>query len=127
MKARGTCPPWRIALLTVCAVSLTMLGVAFAESTWVDEISNSLTFYKASYPGSNFEPYLHRLNRVKDALGQGDKRTVRVEMGKWFKMLRNREHGINDVAADELFNFAMMVTPIEEYGISVPPPPTAVP
>lgn len=127
MKARWTRLPLRIALLTVCAVSLMMLGVAFAESTWVDEISNSLTFYKASYPGSNFEPYLQRLNRVKDALGQGDKRTIRVEMGKWFKMLRNREHGINDVAADELFNFAMMVTPIEEYGISVPPPPTAVP
>jgi hypothetical protein len=36
-------------------------------------------------------------------------------------MLRARDHGINDVAADELFNYALMVTPIQEYGISVPP------
>ena len=41
-------------------------------------------------------------------------------MGKWFKMLRARDYGINDVAADELFNYALMVTPIQEYGISVP-------
>jgi hypothetical protein len=48
-------------------------------------------------------------------------------MGNWFKMLRSRAHGINDVAADELFNFAVMVTPLEEYGISVPAPPTPTP
>jgi hypothetical protein len=29
------------------------------------------------------------------------------------------------VAADELFNFALMVTPIQEYGIAVPPIPGA--
>ena len=43
-----------------------------------------------------------------------------MEMGKWFKMLRNRDHWIHDVAADELFNFAVMVTPVQEYGIMVP-------
>jgi hypothetical protein len=41
-------------------------------------------------------------------------------MSKWFKMLRNRDHGIHDVAADELYNFAVMVTPLQEYRIAVP-------
>jgi hypothetical protein len=45
-------------------------------------------------------------------------------MNKFFRMLQSRAHGINDVAADELYNFAVMVTPIQEYGISVP---TAMP
>jgi hypothetical protein len=41
-------------------------------------------------------------------------------MGAFFKMLRTRAHGISDVAADELFNVAVMVAPIQEYQISVP-------
>jgi len=57
---------------------------------------------------------------VGDALSRGDRRAVKVEMGAFFKMLATRSHGINEGAADELSNFAQMVTPIEEYGISVP-------
>jgi hypothetical protein len=41
-------------------------------------------------------------------------------MNRFFRMLQGRAHGINDVAADELFNFSVMVTPVQEYGISVP-------
>ena len=63
------------------------------------------------------------MQTVKEAVDRADTRTVKSEMGKWFKMLRAREQGIHDVAADELFNFALMVTPILEYGITVPPAP----
>ncbi len=111
-----------VVLLGACALLLLASGAASAQNTWVDELSNSLSFYKANYPGSNWEPYHEKLVHVRDAIGRGDQRTVKAEMGKWFKMLRNRDHGINDVAADELFNFALMVTPIQEYGISVPAP-----
>lgn len=100
-----------------------LTGVAMAQSNWVDELTNSVAFYKTNYPTSNWEPYLGELTLVKEALARGDQRTVRTEMGKWFKMLRSRDHGIHDVAADELYNFALMVTPIQEYGISVPAPP----
>jgi hypothetical protein len=95
-------------------------GISFAQTNWVDEIGNSLNFYKINYPTSNWEPYSTKLEIVKEAVSSGDQRKVKVEMGKWFKMLRARDHGINDVAADELFNYALMVTPIQEYGISVP-------
>ena len=116
---------WKYA--TVLFAALAVLFVATtavrADSAWVDELSNSIGFYKINYPGSNWEPYQEKLVHVRDAIGRGDQRTVKVEMGKWFKMLRNRDHGVNDVAADELFNFGLMVTPIQEYGIAVPTPP----
>lgn len=107
----------------LCIGSSLLFGTALAQQSWVDEINTSLNFYKANYPGSNWEPYSQRLQVVKEALGSGDTKRVKTEMGKWFKMLRTRDQGIHDVAADELFNFALMVTPIEEYGITVPPIP----
>lgn len=109
-----------IAMLLLAAVPFLAADIGFAQANWVDEIGNSLNFYKINYPTSNWEPYSAKLETVKQAVNGGDQRKVKVEMGKWFKMLRARDHGINDVAADELFNFALMVTPIQEYGISVP-------
>lgn len=99
-----------------------MFDQALAEMTWVDDIANSLAFSKTNYPTSNWEPYSQKLGLVQAALQRGDQRTVKTEMSKWFKMLGTRDHGISDVAADELFNFSLMVTPIQEYGISVPAP-----
>jgi len=106
----------------VCVLTLFASGVALAQTNWVDELTSSVNFYKTNYPNSNWDPYLSELSLVKEALAQGDQRIVRSKMGKWFKMLRNRDYGIHDVAADELFNFGLMVTPIQEFNISVPAP-----
>jgi hypothetical protein len=106
----------------VCVLTLFASGVALAQTNWVDELTGSVNFYKTNYPNSNWDPYLSELILVKEALAQGDQRIVRSKMGKWFKMLRNRDYGIYDVAADELFNFGLMVTPIQEFNISVPAP-----
>jgi hypothetical protein len=98
-----------------------MGGVSFGQQgTWTDEISNSITLYKSLYPTSNFTPYEQQLTMVKEAVMNGDQKAVRTGMGKWFKMLRKRAHGIDGIAADELFNFGVMVTPVHEYNISVP-------
>ncbi len=113
------------AILGVCLGLGSWAGTALGQSSWVDDITTSLNFYKANYPAADWESYNQRLAIVKEAVARGDSRTVRKEMGKWFKMLRTRDHGIHDVAADELFNFSLMVTPIQEYGISVPAQPGA--
>lgn len=105
-----------------CVVWLLTGGITSAQTNWIDELTNSVVFYKTNYPTSNWDPYLGELIVVKEALVRGDQRTVRTEMGKWFKMLRNRDYGIHDVAADELYNFALMVTPIQEFNIAVPAP-----
>lgn len=107
-----------------CVTLVFALGSALAQSNWIDELSNSLTFYKTNYPNSNWEPFEQRLVAARDAVGRADQRAVRMEMNKFFKMLTARAHGINEIAADELYNFAMMVTPVQEYGISVPAVPT---
>jgi len=111
-----------MSMMTVVCVGLLLVTASQAEvqTNWVDELTNSVSFYKTNYPASNWEPYISELKLVKDALDRGDQVTVRKEMGKWFKMLRNREHGIHDVAADELFNFGLIVTPIQEFNIAVP-------
>ena len=109
----------------LCGLVL-VAGFASADIMWIDEIDNSLTFSTANYPGSNWEPYHMELRLVRDAVGRGDNQAVKKEMGKWFKMLRHRDHGISDVAADELYNFSLMVTPIQEYGIAVPAGPVGL-
>lgn len=109
-----------------CALALFAGGTALAQTTnWMDELTGSVNFYKNRYPTTdnvpaNWDPYLSELSLMKKAAIRGDQDTVRVGMGKWFKMLKNREGGINPKAADELFKIAVLATPFDEYKISVP-------
>jgi hypothetical protein len=114
-----TMPHKWFAMLISCGLCL-LAGIAWAQTSWVDELNNSLIFYKANYPAFDWAPYEQKLTLVRGAVDRGDQRTVKTEMNRWFKMLRNRDHGISDMVADELYNFAIMVTPLQEYGISVP-------
>ena len=80
-----------------CALALFVGGIALAQSTnWMDELTGSVNFYKTRYPTTdnvpaNWDPYLSELNLMKKAAIRGDQQTVRVGMGKWFKMLKDRE------------------------------------
>jgi hypothetical protein len=89
-------------------------------ANWVGELKNALNMYKAKYPTSNFDAYAQKLSLVEGAVSRGDRRAVKTEMGAFFKMLGKRAKGIDEAAADELSNYAQMVTPVREYGISVP-------
>lgn len=109
-----------------CALALFAGGITLAQTTnWMDELTGSVNFYKNRYPTTdnvpaNWDPFLSELSLIKKAAIRGDQETVRVGMGKWFKMLKNREGGINPKAADELFRIAVLATPFEEYKIAVP-------
>lgn len=109
-----------------CALVLFAGGVALAQSTnWMDELTSSVNFYKNKYPTTNnvpanWDPYISELSLMKKAAIRGDQQTVRVGMGKWFQMLKDRDGGINPKAADELFRIAVLTTPFDEYKISVP-------
>ena len=102
-----------IAVTVALAVCLWTGGSALAAGTWADEIVTAATFYKANYPTGNWSPYFEELTKVKDGIGRGDEQIVKVEMDQFLKMLLRRAHGINDVAADELYNFALVVRPTE--------------
>jgi hypothetical protein len=93
---------------------------AAAQAPWVNDLKHAVAMYKTKYPASDFAPYDKKLALVADAIGRGDRRAVKTEMGAFFKMLDRRSHGIDEAAAGELLNYAQMVTPLREYGIAVP-------
>jgi hypothetical protein len=69
------------AFLIVSALCcLTVVGGAWAQTTWVDEISNSLAFSTANYPSSNWEPYHQKLGMLREAVSRGDNQAVK---GRW--------------------------------------------
>jgi hypothetical protein len=92
----------------VCVIAgvlgLYWTGTAVAQETWADEVLNALTFYKSSYPASNFDPYVEAVGTIRDGLRGGDQQLVNAQTERLFRMLRTRAHGIDDVAADELSN-----------------------
>lgn len=91
------------------------------QSTWVDEIEKVLgTYFKAKYRGSDFDPYVKELDRIRAALGRRDERTVRVETGVFLRMLANRDYGIEQDAAKELIDVTETAMPAQEYGIIFP-------
>ena len=102
-----------IALTVVLALCLWTGGSALAAGTWADEIMTAATFYKSSYPTGNWDPYFKKLTKVQEGIGRGDKQIVKGAMDDFLKMLLGRAHGIHDVAADELYNFALGVRPAE--------------
>ena len=106
-----------IVLSVALALCLWTGGSALAAGTWVDEIVTAATFYKSSYPTGNWDPYFEKLTKVQEGMGRGDEQVVKVEMDHFLKMLLGRSHGINDVAADELYNFVL--------GVKLPEPSTS--
>jgi hypothetical protein len=95
-------------------MSLLLVGSALAAETWVDEVWNMVVFEKAAYPGSNFDPYFEKLTAIRNGLAGGDQLIVKKETDRFLKMLADRVSGIHDVAADELYNFALVVRPTDD-------------
>jgi hypothetical protein len=70
-----------------------------AQPIWVDEIGPALGMYfKQKYPASNFAPCLEALDRVRVAVGQGDHRTAKIEMGLFLTMLAQQAQGLDEAA-----------------------------
>lgn len=101
----------RLVLPVACALTLLCGGTAFAGETWIDDVWNMVAFEKANYPTSDFAPYFQKLDRIKTGLDRGDQQIAKMETDRFLKMLMDRRHGINDVAADEIYNFVLSVRP----------------
>lgn len=102
-----------IVLTVALALCLWTGGSGLAAGAWADEVVTAATFYKTSYPTGNWDPYFEKLTKVQEGIGRGDEQIVKVEMDHFLKMLLGRAYGIHDVAADELYNFALGVRPLE--------------
>lgn len=55
----------------VCTLCFVWAGLTVAEGAWVDELANSLTFYKTSYPNSDWGPYFDKAGRLQDGINRG--------------------------------------------------------
>lgn len=103
----------RLVLPVSCALALLCGGTALAGETWIDDVWNMVTFEKVSYPSSDFAPYFQKLDRIRTGLERGDQQIAKMETDRFLKMLADRRHGINDVAADEIYNYVLSVRPTE--------------
>jgi hypothetical protein len=101
----------RLLLPAACGLALLCGGSALAGEAWIDDVWNMVAFEKTNYPTSDFAPYFQKLDRIKVGLDRDDQHIVKMETDRFLKMLMDRRHGINDVAADEIYNFVMSVRP----------------
>jgi hypothetical protein len=113
---------WGGVVHMVCSALLTGLFAtsAFATETWVEEIWKMVAFEKAAYPQSNFDPYFEKLTVIRNGVERNDQRLVKQEVDRFLKMLAGRAHGIHDVAADEIYNFVLVIKPMDEPTASMP-------
>lgn len=95
-----------------CALGLMFTGLALAADLWVDEVLNMVKFEKANSQ-TNFDPYVEQLHKIRGALERGDQQIAKVETDRFLKMLQDRSYGINEVSADEIYNFTQSVRPAE--------------
>ncbi|MCE3222308.1 MAG: exported protein of unknown function [Nitrospira sp.] len=104
-------PTVRLVLPVSCALVLLCGGTALAGETWIHDVWNMVIFEKANYPTSDFSPYLQKLDRIRAGLERDNQQVAKMETDRFLKMLLDRRHGINDVAADEIYNFVLSVRP----------------
>ena len=101
-----------VLLIFTCALGLMFTGQALAADLWVDEVLNMVNFEKASSQ-TNYDPYVEQLHKIRAAVEKGNQQIAKVETDRFLKMLQDRSYGINEVSADELYNFTQSVRPAE--------------
>jgi hypothetical protein len=109
--------------VAVCILSLLAATPALSLDTWwSDEIIRLLSIHQAERTGEDIGPYLRKMQEVRRALIRNDDRTVQSELNTLFQMVRQRSFGLTESTAREFFNVLVVLTPLREYGITVPDP-----
>jgi hypothetical protein len=101
-------------LAGVCGVWFIMAETVSAQGTWVEDVGNSLAFYQTTHPGPGWTPYIDELTRARDGMRRGDQLTVTRAMIEFQKMLRTRAYGIDEAAAEDLYNLTLTLGPVDE-------------
>jgi hypothetical protein len=91
--------------VVLCSICLLTLSTAQAapDFTWCDRMSALLRGFQASYPTSDFEPYVLKTASLRDATARGDKAALQTEITAVIKMVR--PSNIDEEAAVELVNY----------------------
>ena len=103
----------KVTVIVVALAFVLMPTVVRADvATWIDDITAAVTFYKGANPEANFEPYLGQMQVVRAIYTRGDHHATHAAMNGLMGMLEAREGGIPAKAADELYNYCNLVTPV---------------
>lgn len=104
---------FRGAVIVVALAFLLMPTVVRADSPmWINDIAAAVTFYEGANPEANFDPYVGQMQVVRALYTQGNQHAVHMAMNGLMGMLEAREGGIPAKAADELYNYCNLVTPV---------------
>jgi hypothetical protein len=114
MRIKTVLPTLLALFVATGLVSLVMTAPALAAGTWADEIANMVNFEKANSPSSNWDPYVKQVQKIRTGVDRGDQQVAKVETDRFMKMLQERAYGLNDVVADELYNFSQSVRPLDQ-------------
>jgi hypothetical protein len=89
--------------------------VASGEKLWLDELNDSLIFYKAQFPEGDWSPYMRQLTLIKEGIDRGNQTLIRSAMEDLLTMLRTEAYGISGVAAHALYWIALGLQPTEPF------------
>ena len=102
---------WTLGFIFVLGICLVPAADGLAEKLWLDELSESLIFYKAQYPEGDWSPYMQQLTLVKEGVERGNLQLIRSAMDELLTMLRSEAYGINGIAAHALYWIALGLQP----------------
>ena len=105
---------WMVVLVLVLVICW-MSPAARAEKLWLDQLSDSLIFYKAQYPQGDWSPYIRQLTLIKEGVDRGNQELIRSAMEDLLTMLRTEAHGISGVAAHALYWITLGLQPPEPF------------
>ena len=88
---------------------------ARAEKIWLDELNDSVLFYKAHYPQGDWLPYIRQLTLIKEGVDRGNQQLIHSAMEDLLTMLRTEAHGISGVAAHALYWITLGLQPQEPF------------
>ena len=106
---------WSLAFVFFLGICCLPTGNGLAEKLWLDELSDSLIFYKAQYPEGDWTPYVRQLTLVKEGVDRGNQTLITSAMDEFLMMLRLEAHGINGIAAHALYWIALGLQPHDPY------------
>lgn len=104
------------------AFTMVIAGTAAADDTWIDQFNNTVLFYQQSDPGSDWQPYLDQVAAIRNGIAANDEAAMQRGQGELIRMLTARANGINEGAADDLFQMmtSREVEPFHEMPVNVP-------
>lgn len=100
-------------------LALVPLGVKADTDTWLDQIIDETQYHQrmAKFEGKaeSYEPYLAQLEQARVAFKGGDRKGTYAAMNQFMEALLAPEEGLPAWSAKALFDYCVVVTPVNYH------------